>query len=54
MNKFSSENIIKNLVNANMISISPLEMTIKKKNNILLFIFHNKFILFNNHQNLPI
>ena len=33
MNKFSSENIIKNLVNANMISISPLEMTIKKKNN---------------------
>ena len=33
MNKFSSENIIKNLINANMISISPLEMTIKKKNN---------------------
>ena len=33
MNKFSSENIIKNLNKANMISISPLEMTVKNKSN---------------------
>ena len=33
MNKFSSKNIIKNLLNANMISISPLEMIVKTKNN---------------------
>ncbi len=33
MNIFSSTNIIKNLTNANMISISPLEMTVKNKNN---------------------
>ena len=33
MNKFSSENIIKNLEKANMISISPLEMIVKNKNN---------------------
>ena len=33
MNKFSSENIIKNLTKANMISISPLEMIVKNKNN---------------------
>ena len=33
MNKFSSKNIIKNLSNANMISISPLEMMVKNKNN---------------------
>jgi NAD+ kinase len=33
MNKYSSENIIKNLEKANMISISPLEMTVKNKNN---------------------
>jgi NAD+ kinase len=33
MNKFSAENIIKNLTNANMTSISPLEMIVKKKNN---------------------
>ena len=33
MNKFSSKNIIKNLSNANMISISPLEMIVKNKNN---------------------
>ncbi len=33
MNKFSSQNIIKNLSTANMISISPLEMTVKNKNN---------------------
>ena len=33
MNKFSTENIIKNLINANMISISPLEMIVKNKNN---------------------
>tara|TARA_B100001063_G_scaffold223139_1_gene230093 strand:- start:729 stop:1499 length:771 start_codon:yes stop_codon:yes gene_type:complete len=33
MNKFSSKNIIKNLTNANKISISPLEMIVKNKNN---------------------
>jgi NAD+ kinase len=33
MNKFSSKNIIKNLLKANMISISPLEMIVKNKNN---------------------
>ena len=33
MNKFSSENIIKNLNKANMISISPLEMTVKNNKN---------------------
>ena len=33
MNKFSSNKIIKNLSKANLISISPLEMTVKTKNN---------------------
>jgi NAD+ kinase len=33
MNKFSSKNIIRNLTKANMISISPLEMIVKNKNN---------------------
>ncbi len=33
MNKFSSKNIIRNLSKANMISISPLEMIVKNKNN---------------------
>jgi len=33
MNKFSSKNIIKNLLKAKMISISPLEMTVKNKHN---------------------
>ena len=33
MNKFSSKNIIKNLSKANIISISPLEMAVKNKNN---------------------
>jgi len=33
MNKFSSNNIIKNLSKAQMISISPLEMTVKNKKN---------------------
>jgi len=33
MNKFSSKNIIKNLLKANMISISPLEMIVRTKNN---------------------
>jgi len=33
MNKFSSKNIIKNLSKANLISISPLEMIVKKKDN---------------------
>jgi NAD+ kinase len=35
MNKFSSKNIIKNLNKANMISISPLEMIVKNKNNLI-------------------
>ena len=33
MNKFSSNNIIKNLSKANIVSISPLEMKVKNKNN---------------------
>ena len=33
MNKFSSKNIIKSLLKANMISISPLEMIVRSKNN---------------------
>ena len=33
MNKFSSKDIIKNLSKANLISISPLEMIVKNKNN---------------------
>ncbi len=33
MNKFSSKNIIRNLSRTNMVSISPLEMTVKNKNN---------------------
>ena len=33
MNKFSSKNIIRNLSKAKMISISPLEMVVKNKNN---------------------
>jgi len=33
MNKFSAKNIIKNLSKVNMISISPLEMIVKNKNN---------------------
>jgi NAD+ kinase len=33
MNKFSPKNIIKNLSKANMVSISPLEMTVKNKSN---------------------
>ena len=33
MNKFSSKNIIKNFSKTNMISISPLEMIVKNRNN---------------------
>jgi NAD+ kinase len=33
MNKFSSKNIVKNLSKANLISISPLEMTVRNRNN---------------------
>ena len=33
MNKFSSKNILKNISKANMVSISPLEMLVKNKNN---------------------
>ena len=35
MNKFSSKNFIKNLLNANTVSISPLEMKVKNKNNYI-------------------
>jgi len=42
MNKFSSKNIIKNLKKAKTISISPLEMTVKNKNN-----YSKKFIAIN-------
>ena len=34
MNKFSPKNIIKNLLKAKMISISPLEMIVINNNNI--------------------
>ena len=33
MNKFSSKNIIKNLLKTNLVSISPLEMVVKNKKN---------------------
>ena len=33
MNKFSSKDILKNLIKANRVSISPLEMIVKNKNN---------------------
>ncbi len=33
MNKFSSKSFVRNLSKANMISISPLEMTVRNKNN---------------------
>ena len=33
MNKFSSKNILNNLLKSNLVSISPLEMTVKNKNN---------------------
>ena len=35
MNKFSSKKIVKNLDKANVISISPLEMTVKNNKNII-------------------
>ena len=35
MNKFSSKNIIKKLSSAKMITISPLEMTVKNKNDVI-------------------
>ena len=35
MNKFSSKNIIKNLFEANMVSISPLEMIVKNKQGLI-------------------
>ena len=35
MNKFSSKNIIRNLSRANMVSIYPLEMVVKNKNNLI-------------------
>ena len=33
MNKFSSKDFIKNIIKSNMVSISPLEMIVKNKNN---------------------
>ena len=43
MNKFSSKNLIKNLLKANMVSISPLEMTVKNnKNQIKKYIAINE------------
>ena len=33
MNKFSSKEILKNLLKANLVTISPLEMIVKNKNN---------------------
>ena len=33
MNKFSSKDILKNLLKSNLVSISPLEMIVKNKNN---------------------
>ncbi len=33
MNKFSTKDILKNLLKANLVSISPLEMIVKNKNN---------------------
>ena len=33
MNKFSSKDIVKNLSKANLVTISPLEMIVKNKNN---------------------
>ena len=33
MNKFSSKDILKNLSKANLVTISPLEMIVKNKNN---------------------
>ena len=33
MNKFSAKDIVKNLIKANIVSISPLEMVVKNKNN---------------------
>ena len=49
MNKFSVKNIIKNLTKAQMISISPLEMTVKnkKKKNFLIKKFKKKKIIKN-------
>ena len=53
MNKFSSENIIKNLTKANMISISPLEMTVKNNNNkIRKSLAINEVSIFFNNKDL--
>ena len=35
MNKFSFKNLYKNIINSKLISISPLEMKVKNKNNII-------------------
>ena len=43
MNKFSSKNIIKNLLKAKMIVISPLEMTVQGNKIILKDICTMKF-----------
>ena len=41
MNKFSSKNMIKNLSKAKMVTISPLEMTVKNNKNQQKKIFSN-------------
>tara|TARA_X000000950_G_C13681474_1_gene564139 strand:- start:46 stop:813 length:768 start_codon:yes stop_codon:yes gene_type:complete len=42
MNKFSKKSFLKNLNNTNMISISPLEMTVSNKNNNKKFLAINE------------
>ena len=42
MNKFSKKSFLKNLNNTNMISISPLEMTVSNKNNKKKFLAINE------------
>ena len=37
MNKFSSKDIIKNLSKENLVTISPLEMVVKTRNNQIRF-----------------
>ena len=41
MNKFSSKDIIKNLSKANLVTISPLEMLVKTRNNQIRKIYSN-------------
>ena len=43
MNKYSSNNLVKNLSKAKMISISPLEMTVSNKNNQVVLNYKRAF-----------